>query len=140
MRISRSGCGRMSDSVPSLGDVWQATYPPSNGHEQMGSRPVLVLQDNKYGRGAPIILAVPFSTRLRTQRFDGTVLIEPDEHNGLTAPSVVLVFQLRALDKSRFDRRIGRVERDQLMSVYEELDRLTGRYHPTDSELAKDNE
>jgi mRNA interferase MazF len=60
-------------------------------------------------------------------RFPGTVLIQPDAQNGLTVPSVALVFQMRALDQRYCLYRLGALKAAILDHIFAELDRLTGR-------------
>jgi len=52
------------------------------------------------------VLIVPCTGATAGSRFPGTVLIQPDKQNGLTKPSLALGFQLRALDKRRFLKRL----------------------------------
>jgi mRNA interferase MazF len=99
--------------------------------KQTGERPIVVLQDPHYGSQSPVIPVAPFSSRAKTLRFAGTSLVKPDIHNGLRTDSIVLVFQLRALDRSRFLRHVGQLSDNNLTAIYEELDRLTGRIRPS---------
>jgi mRNA interferase MazF len=55
------------------------------------------------------------------------VLVQPDGQNGLTVPSVALVFQLRALDKRFYLRRLGVLDPATLGQLFAELDKLTWR-------------
>ena len=85
-----------------------------------------MLQDDAYGQGSPLVLVVPLTSQLAALRFPGTVPIEPTAENGLSAASVAMVFQLRALDRARFGRRLGQVGSGELDAVLAELARLTG--------------
>lgn len=109
------------------GDVWMVSLPAIGGHEQAGERPAIVIQDAADGAGSPLVLVIPLTSRLSAARFPATVPISPDSENGLRAESLAMVFQVRALDRSRFTRRLGRVSDMTLGSVFEALDRLTGR-------------
>lgn len=84
------------------------------GHEQVGTRPALVVHADATSETLSVIMIVPFTSNLKAQRFPHTLLIHPSKQNGLTAPSVLLVFQLRAIDKQRVSKRIGHLE-DELM-------------------------
>lgn len=110
------------------GDVYMADLPQSDGREQSGMRPVLVLQDDGYAGHSPTVLIVPTTGTLAATRFVGTILMPATPGNGLTKDSVLLVFQFRAIDRSRFGRRLGATEPAILAQVYQTLDRLTG--HP----------
>jgi mRNA interferase MazF len=72
-------------------------------------------------------LIVPFTGSQSATRFPGTVLVQPDSKNGLAVPSVALVFQMRALDKRYFLRRLGVLAAMTLDQIFAELDKLTGR-------------
>jgi mRNA interferase MazF len=73
------------------------------------------------------VLLVPFTGNQAATRFAGTLLVQPDGQNGLTSPSVALVFQLSALDKRDCLRRLGVLDAVTLDQVLLLLDQLTGR-------------
>jgi hypothetical protein len=60
-------------------------------------------------------------------RFAGTLVVHPDGQNGLTVPSVALVFQLGAVDKRDCLQQLGSLDSATLDQVFLLLDRLTGR-------------
>ena len=113
----------------SRGAVWMVALPFMPGREQSGHRPAIVIQDSVYGQGSPLVLVVPLTSQLAAQRFPATVRIEPSATNGLSVPSVALVFQTRATDRERFVRRIGELSERDLDRVLAELSHLTGRPH-----------
>ena len=90
-----------------IGDIYTVEIPVSDGHEQAGTRPAIVVQSPQFENQLPTVLIVPLTSQLAAQSFPGTFLIQPDSENGLTRTSVVLVFQLRAIDKRRLGRKIG---------------------------------
>jgi mRNA interferase MazF len=110
-----------------IGDIFWIQLPSSNGHEQAGRRPAVILQDESYAGNLPLVLAVPLTTVRTAPRFTGTLLIEPTDSNGLSQPSVALVFQLRAIDRNRIRDKIGIVPEDVLADLFSMLDRLMGR-------------
>jgi mRNA interferase MazF len=110
-----------------VGDVHWVQLPPANGYEQRGRRPAVILQDDQYAGGLPVVLVVPLTTARATMRFAGTMLIRPTAENGLPRVSVALVFQLRAIDRRRVQERIGTVGDTVLHEIRAELDKLTGR-------------
>jgi mRNA-degrading endonuclease toxin of MazEF toxin-antitoxin module len=75
------------------GEIWRVRLPFATGHKQSGERPALIVQDNSFTGSLPTILAVPFTSKLNAKRFPGTIVVQPDGKNGLTLPSVALVFQ-----------------------------------------------
>lgn len=111
----------------SVGDIHWVDLPAANGREQQGRRPAVIMQDESYGEDLSVILVAPLTTARAAGRFAGTTLVQPNSENGLTQESVVLVFQLRAIDRRRLRGRNGVLNAQDLDSMYEELGRLTGR-------------
>jgi mRNA interferase MazF len=109
------------------GDVWRVRIPAAPGHAQTGERPAIILQELAFNNSLPTTLIVPLTSKLAASRFDGTLVIQPDQENGLTAPSVALVFQLRTLDQRNCLKQIGTVDDAVLDQILDLLDQLTGR-------------
>jgi len=107
------------------GDVWLVTLPFGAGREQRGQRPAVVIQNDQAGLASPLVLTVLFTTQMAATRFPGAVTVAPDGRNGLAAASVAMVFQTRALDRSRFVRRIGVLSRADMARILSDLHKLT---------------
>jgi len=112
---------------PTQGEIYWVSFPPSQGREQAGRRPALIVQSSSFSQSLPTVLVVPITSNLRAAAFPGTIRIDPDEHNGLTVPSVLLVFQLRAIDKRRLINAAGKISLSQLEKVLETIGFLFGR-------------
>ena len=97
-----------------------------SGHEQIGTRPALVVHNDTTSANLSVIVIVPMTSNLRTQSFAHTIVIQPSKQNGLNMPSVLLVFQLRAIDKRRIVKKIGVVELPIMEQVNDELKNLLG--------------
>lgn len=108
-----------------VGDIFWVQLGSARGHEQAGRRPAIVLQNEAVSERLPTVLMVPLTTQLDALRFPGTILIEPDEHNKLRHPSVALVFQLTAVDKSFLNEYVGRVSTSAVEEIYTQLAELT---------------
>ncbi len=102
------------------GEIWLVKIPKSNGHEQSGLRPVIVLSSVE----ANVVFILPFTSNLTALRFIHTVEILPSVTNGLSTASVALVFQLRAIDSKRLIRKIGDLETDTMAQVNEMIKKL----------------
>ena len=98
------------------GEIWLADLNPVRGSEQAGVRPVLIFQNNTINRFTTTVLAIPFTTNLRRASLPSCVRISKDE-GGLTNDSVALCHQLRALDKTRLQRKLGTVRQDTLSTI-----------------------
>jgi len=92
---------------PSQCEVWVAQLDPIAGHEQSGTRPVVVISRDAFNAaGWGLCLCVPLSTRDRGSPLH--VRIEPPE-GGVRATSFALVDHVRALDRSRLKDQWGLV-------------------------------
>lgn len=109
------------------GEVWRVQIPPAPGHAQAGERPAVILQELIFNNALPTTLIVPLTSKLAAARFPGTVLIQPDQQNGLSTPSLALVFQVRTLDQRSCLSVLGTLASSVLDQIFAELDRLTGR-------------
>lgn len=74
-----------------------------------------------------VIMIVPFTSAPRAVRFPGTLLIQPDTQNGLSLPSIALVFQLSAVDKRNCLQRLGALDVQSLDQIFALMDKLMGR-------------
>jgi mRNA interferase MazF len=111
------------------GDIVTVDLPePSTGtgHEQMGYRPAIVVQTDITDAELPTTMIVPLTSNLSAMRFPHTLRVEPSPQNGLIRPSVLLVFQLRAIDKRRIGNNIGHLEHHYLEEMETEMRRLLG--------------
>lgn len=111
------------------GDILMVDLPaPAGpaGREQMGHRPAIVVQTDPSNNNLPTTMIVPFTSNLKAMRFPHTLRIDPSHQNGLTRPSVLLVFQLRAIDKRRLGKRIGSLEEQYLRKLEDKIRCLLG--------------
>jgi mRNA interferase MazF len=91
-------------------EIWLADLDPSEGFEQSGKRPVLIISGNAMNSRSGLVIICPLTTKIRD--YAGNVVIRPDELNGLTSPSEILTFQVRTVSSSRLIRKIGLVPKD----------------------------
>jgi len=109
------------------GDIYWVSFPSSEGREQSGRRPALVIQHDPFTLSLPTVLVVSITSNLRAASFPGTIRIDPTDANGLNVPSVLLVFQLRAIDKRRLSNQAGKISESQLEEVLKMIDLLLGK-------------
>ena len=109
------------------GDIFWVELPRANGHEQVGRRPAVVLQDEVYAGTLPVVIVVPLTGAVTASRFPGTVSIEPTSENSLRKRFVALIFQIRAVDRRKIRDRLGAVGAEDLARIHGALDRLLGR-------------
>lgn len=101
------------------GDVLLINLPAGDGREQSGRRPAIAVQTDISGE--PMLMIAPITSNLNAQRFAFSVKIEPSEGNGLTETSIVMIFQMRAIDKSRIIKKIGKLSDDDLAQADAEI-------------------
>ena len=97
------------------GDVFLVSLPPSDRREQSGRRPAVAVQTDQAGE--PMLMVAPVTSNLGALRFAFSVRVEASPDNGLTMPSVVMVFQMRAIDKARIVRKIGRLSQADVARI-----------------------
>lgn len=110
-----------------VADLYWVEFPTGAGRAQAGRRPAVVIQATAATQRLPTVLMMPLTTQLDALRFPGTVLLEPDGHNHLRRPSVVLVFQLAAVDKRFISTPLGHVSQVAMREIRSALDDLLGR-------------
>jgi len=110
------------------GDIVLVELPQANtsGHEQEGTRPALVVHADASSANFSVVMIVPMTSNLKLQSFAHTILIQPSQQNGLSMPSVLLIFQLRAIDKHRIVKTLGSLEEPILEQVNAEMKKLLG--------------
>jgi len=84
----------------------------------------VIIQNEPFLSLLPTVQIIPFTGQLAANRFSGTIVVHPDDNNGLTFPSVALVFQLSAQDKRNLLRRLGDLDSvtlNQIRSIIQQL-------------------
>ena len=102
------------------GDLYFADLSLVTGSEQGGIRPVLVVQNDVGNKFSPTIIVAAITSRRNKADLPTHVEIEADG-NGLSKNSVVLLEQLRTIDKRRLRERIGTIDKTRLPEVDEAL-------------------
>lgn len=106
-------------SAPIRGEVWLAQLDPVRGHEQAGTRPVLVISDDLFNRGpAGLVIALPITSRLRP--IPSHIRISPPQ-GGLAVESAALCEGVRSISKERLLKRLGLVNRGTMEMVEDRL-------------------
>ena len=103
----------MEHSVVKRGDIYYADLSPVVGSEQGGVRPVLIVQNDTGNRHSPTVIAAAITSQINKAKLPTHIELSSGTY-GLTRDSVVLLEQIRTLDKRRLRERMGRVD-DRLM-------------------------
>ena len=89
------------------GDIYYADLSPVVGSEQGGVRPVLIVQNDTGNRYSPTVIAAAITSQ--TNKVPTHIALSAPDY-GLPRDSVVLLEQIRTLDKRRLRERMGRVD------------------------------
>ncbi len=98
------------------GDVFFANLSPVKGSEQGGIRPVLIIQNDVGNRFSPTVIVAAITAKISKGQIPTHVEICSKEH-GLERDSVILLEQIRTIDKSRLTDRITRLNRETMEKV-----------------------
>jgi mRNA interferase MazF len=101
--------------VPRRGEVWWVRLDPTLGSEIGKTRPCLVIGTNVVNQRRRTVIVVPLSTSPAA----GPPLLVPVACAG--RPAVLVIDQIRAVAKERFDRRIGTLSTEDLGTVEDAL-------------------
>ena len=98
------------------GDIYLANLDPFIGSEQGGTRPVLLLQNNTGNFFCPTLIVAPITTRVWKKRNQPTHC-RSEEVECLNGDSMVLLEQIRTIDKRRVKKYMGRLDKEQMRRV-----------------------
>ena len=91
------------------GDIYYADLSPVVGSEQGGVRPVLIVQNDTGNRYSPTVIAAAITSQTNKAKLPTHIALSAPDY-GLPRDSVVLLEQIRTLDKRRLRERMGRVD------------------------------
>ncbi len=102
------------------GDLYYADLSPVVGSEQGGVRPILIVQNNVGNRYSPTVIAAAITSQLDKAKLPTHIAL-PAGTFGLPKTSVVLLEQIRTLDKRRLKEKIGELPLNLMARVNEAL-------------------
>lgn len=98
------------------GDIFYADLSPVVGSEQGGIRPVLIVQNDLGNRYSPTVIAAAITSQINKAKLPTHIEIPADQF-GLTKDSVILLEQIRTIDKKRLKEKIGHLDSIAMQSV-----------------------
>ena len=98
------------------GDIYYADLSPVVGSEQGGLRPVLIVQNDVGNRYSPTVIAAAITSRTSKNPLPTHIDVMSNV-TGLTKDSVVLLEQIRTIDKSRLKERMGHLDDGAMAAV-----------------------
>ncbi|MDP4133576.1 MAG: type II toxin-antitoxin system PemK/MazF family toxin [Bacillota bacterium] len=102
------------------GDIFYADLSPVIGSEQGGVRPILVVQNDVGNKYSPTIIAAAITSQINKAKLPTHIELDSQMY-GLTKDSVILMEQIRTIDKKRLREKIGHLDDERMKSVNEAL-------------------
>lgn len=102
------------------GDIYYADLSPVIGSEQGGIRPVLVVQNDVGNKYSPTVIAAAITSQINKAKLPTHIEVDAKSY-GLSKDSVILLEQVRTIDKKRLKEKIGRIDSDLMDKVNEAL-------------------
>ena len=103
-------------TIVKRGDIFYADLSPVVGSEQGGIRPVILLQNDIGNKYSPTIIIAAITSQINKAKLPTHVEISSEEY-GLNKDSVVLLEQIRTLDKKRLKEKIGHMTDGDMKKV-----------------------
>lgn len=101
------------------GDLYYVDLSPSIGSEQGGIRPVVVIQNNTGNKFSPTIIVAAITSRKKN--YIPTHVELSCNESGLPNDSIILLEQIRTLDKSRLKEKIGKIPNYKISEINDAL-------------------
>ena len=104
------------------GEIYYADLSPVVGSEQGGIRPVLIVQNDVGNKFSPTVIAAAITSQKEKAKLPTHIRVNADD-SGLAKDSIVLLEQVRTIDKQRLKEKMGRLDDasmgliDQALSV-----------------------
>jgi mRNA interferase MazF len=110
----------MSDLIVNRGDIYYADLSPVVGSEQGGVRPVLIIQNDVGNKFSPTVIAATITSQKNKANLPTHINISPFS-GGLTKESIVLLEQIRTLDKRRLKEHMGSLSTQDMKKINDAL-------------------
>ncbi len=102
------------------GDIFYADLSPVVGSEQGGVRPVLVIQNNIGNKYSPTVIVAAITSQMNKAKLPTHIEVNAKEY-GLSKDSVLLLEQIRTIDKKRLREKIGRINKTMMDKIDDSL-------------------
>lgn len=102
---------------PRRGEIWDVNWSPGRGAEQQGTRPALIIQNDRGNASSSYPLTIVASMSRTERELPLHVRIAPSHENGLSDYTDVKCEQIMTIEKSRLLRKRGSISIEELMRV-----------------------
>ena len=103
------------------GDIFYADLRPVVGSEQGGIRPVLIIQNDVGNRHSPTVICAAITSKMNKAKLPTHIEIDASVY-GIERDSVILLEQLRTIDKRRLKDKVGHLDQAMLDKVNHALE------------------
>lgn len=110
------------------GEVYYADLSPVIGSEQGGLRPIVILQNDVGNKYSPTIIAAATTTKLTKAKLPTHIEVD-SQTVCLPRDSIILLEQIRTIDKSRLRERLGELSEDIMEKINDALSISLGIQH-----------
>ena len=100
------------------GEIYYADLSPVVGSEQGGVRPVLIVQNDVGNKYSPTVIAAAITSQINKAKMPTHIEVDASEY-GLAKNSVILLEQIRTIDKKRLKEKMGKLD-DNIMNRVDE--------------------
>lgn len=107
---------RQKVTNPKRGEIYLVNFDPTLGSEIKKTRPALILQNDTANRWSPITIVAAITSQFKKPLYPTEVLLQAPEGK-LEIDSVVLLNQIRSIDKRRLVKRLGVVKPETMTQV-----------------------
>lgn len=98
------------------GDIFYADLRPVIGSEQGGIRPVLIVQNDTGNKHSPTVICAAITSKMNKAKLPTHVELDADRY-GIIKDSVILLEQVRTIDKSRLKEKVCHLDNDVLKKI-----------------------
>lgn len=116
----KRGLGSWRAVVIKRGDIYYADLSPVVGSEQGGVRPVLIVQNDVGNKYSPTVIAAAITSQINKAKLPTHIEIGAKEY-GLAKDSVILLEQIRTIDKQRLREKVAHLDDELMVRVNEAI-------------------
>lgn len=105
------------------GEIWYVDLNPTEGSEQSGRRPSVILSGNLMNKFLKVVIIAPLTSKIKN--YQGNPILEPSQKNGLKSDSELMIFHIRSVSKTRLIDKIGELNESELKQALATLTDIT---------------
>ncbi len=102
------------NNFPKRGEIWLVEFDPKVGHEQGGTRPALILQNNIGNQYGSTTIVAAMTTNLREM----PVHVLLDKKDGVEKNCMLMLEQIHTIDKKRLVKKLGQINEQKFSEIF----------------------